>query len=116
MGGLIAIFQRDTWLNSCFPVRTCDCAFIFLAELGLHCCAGFSVVVESSGSSLFALLRLLTAMAFPVGKHGLQGTRTPLLLHVGSGVVVCGLSCLTACGIFLDHGSNLCLLHWQADS
>ena len=27
-------------------MRTCDCAFIFLAKLGLHCCAGFSVVVE----------------------------------------------------------------------
>ena len=29
-------------------------------------------------------------------------------------VVVLGLSCSAACGIFLDHGS--CLLHWQADS
>ena len=27
-----------------------------------------------------------------------------------------GLSCSTACGIFLDQGLNLCLLHWQADS
>ena len=27
-----------------------------------------------------------------------------------------GLSCSSACGIFLDQGSNLCLLHWQADS
>ena len=26
------------------------------------------------------------------------------------------LSCSTACGIFLDQGSNLCPLHWQADS
>ena len=25
------------------------------------------------------------------------------------------LSCSTACGIFLDQGSNLCLLHWQMD-
>ena len=27
-----------------------------------------------------------------------------------------GLSCSAACGIFLDLGSNLCPLHWQADS
>ena len=26
------------------------------------------------------------------------------------------LSCSLACGIFPDQGSNLCLLHWQADS
>ena len=26
------------------------------------------------------------------------------------------LSCSTACGIFSDQGSNLCLLHWQVDS
>ena len=30
----------------------------------------------------------------------------------------CGawLSCSAACGIFLDQGLNLCLLHWQVDS
>ena len=27
-----------------------------------------------------------------------------------------GLSCSTACGIFLDQGLNLCPLHWQVDS
>ena len=27
-----------------------------------------------------------------------------------------GLSCSEMCGIFPDQGSNLCLLHWQADS
>ena len=26
------------------------------------------------------------------------------------------LGCSTACGIFLDQGSNSCLLHWQGDS
>ena len=31
-------------------------------------------------------------------------------------VVAHGLSCSVACGIFLDQGSNLCPLHWQADS
>ena len=35
---------------------------------------------------------------------------------MGSVVVAHGLSCSAACGIFLDQGSNPCLLHWQADS
>ena len=33
-----------------------------------------------------------------------------------SKVVVHGLSCSSACGIFLDPGSNSCLLHWQVVS
>ena len=46
----------------------------------------------------------------------------PLLLRstgsrcAGSVVVVHGLSCSAACGIFPDQGSNPCPLHWQADS
>ena len=35
---------------------------------------------------------------------------------MGSVVVVHGLSCPVACGIFLDQGLNLWPLHWQADS
>ena len=33
----------------------------------------------------------------------------------GSVVVVHGISCSTACGIFPDQGLNLCPLHWQAE-
>ena len=46
----------------------------------------------------------------------------PLLLRstgsrrAGSVVVAHGLSCSAACGILPDQGSNLCPLHWQADS
>ena len=36
--------------------------------------------------------------------------------HVGSVVVAHRLSCSAACEIFPDQGSNLCPLHWQADS
>ena len=42
------------------------------------------------------------------------GARSPG--RAGSVVVAHGLSCSTACGIFPDPGSNLCLLHWQVDS
>ena len=37
------------------------------------------------------------------------------LQSMGSVVVAHGLSCPEACGIFLDQGSNLCPLHWQAE-
>ena len=69
---------------------------------------GLSLVVASGGhsSSLCA---------------GLSLSR-PLLLRstgsrrAGSAIVAHGPSCSTACGIFPDQGSNLCPLHWQADS
>ena len=38
------------------------------------------------------------------------------LESTGSVVTARGLSCSSACGIFLDQGSNPCPLHWQADS
>ena len=38
------------------------------------------------------------------------------LQSAGSVVVVHGLSCSAACGIFPDQGSNSCPLHWQVDS
>ena len=38
------------------------------------------------------------------------------LWNTGSAVRAHGLSCFTARGIFLDQGSNPCLLHWQVDS
>ena len=46
----------------------------------------------------------------------------PLLLRstrsrrAGSAIVAHGPSRSVACGIFPDHGSNPCPLHWQADS
>ena len=46
----------------------------------------------------------------------------PLLLRstgsrrAGSVVVAHRPRCSAACGVFPDQGSNLCLLHWQADS
>ena len=58
---------------------------------------------------------------------GLSCSRAQALGHVvsvavapglwirGSTVVAQGLSCSAACGIFPDQGSNLCLLHWQAN-
>ena len=36
--------------------------------------------------------------------------------HRPQGVVVHGPSCISACGVFLDQGSNLCFLNGQVDS
>ena len=69
---------------------------------------GLSLVAASGGRS-------------SSGCTGLSLSR-PLLLRstgsrrAGSVVVAHGPSCSTACGIFLDRGSNPCPLHWQADS
>ena len=49
------------------------------------------------------------------GVRGLSSV-APGLWSTGSIVVAHELSCSVACGIFLDQGSNLCLLHWQEDS
>ena len=38
------------------------------------------------------------------------------LERAGSVAVAHGLRCSKVCGIFPDQGSNLCPLHWQADS
>ena len=41
-----------------------------LAVLGLHCCAGFSLVVVSRGCSLIVVCGLLIAVASLAAEHG----------------------------------------------
>ena len=57
---------------------------------------GFSLVVGSRDYSLVAVWQQLQK----------------LLCSMGSVVAACKFSCPTARGIFLDQGSNSCLLHW----
>ena len=73
------------------------------------------------GSSATAVRRLLTAVASPDLVRGLWGAQALVVLAPGSQttgsiVVAHYLRCSTACRIFLDQGSNLCLLHQQEDS
>ena len=84
---------------------------LFLAVLGLRCCAGFSLVAASRATNY----RVQASHCAGVS----CGART--LGHVGFSS--CGsralehrLSCSTACGIFPDQGWDPCLLYWQADS
>ena len=60
------------------------------------------------------VLGLLIAVASVVAKHGFEGAQAsvgpeivaPELWSTGAVVVVHGLSCSVACGIFPDQGSN----------
>ena len=75
---------------------------------------------------VFVSVRGLSLVAASGGHSSLRcaglSLSRPLLLQstgsrrAGSVVVVHGPSCSAACGIFPDQGSNLCPLHWQADS
>ena len=96
--------------------------------LGLHCCAQAFSSCGQRGLLFIAVRSLLIAVASPVAGHRLQACGLQQLWHAGSVVVAHGLqsagsvvvahglSCSAACGIFPDQGSNLCPLHWQADS
>jgi len=68
------------------------------------------------------------AVASLVAEHGLEGTRASVITarglsgcssraqSTGSAVMARGLTCSTACGIFLDQGFSQCPLQWQANS
>ena len=71
--------------------------WVFVAACGL------SPVVLSGGYSL------LRCMGFSL-------QRLLLLQSTGSTVVVLGLSCSVACGIFPNQGWNPCPLYWQVHS
>ena len=84
--------------------------------LGLRFVRGLSPVAASGGhasswcgghSSLWCVG---LSPSWPLPLRG-TGSR-----RAGSVVVAHGPSCSVACGIFPDQGSNLCPLHWQADS
>ena len=67
--------------------------------LGLHCCAGSSVVVMNGGCSLVAMGGLLIGVSSPVVEHRLQGTWASIVAAYG----------LNSCGSqALEHRLNTC--------
>ena len=82
--------------------------YLFLAELGLHCCMRAFSSCGEPGLPFVVVRGPLTAVASLFEEHG--------LLSAGSVAVAHRLSCSAACGILPDQGSNPCPLHWQADS
>ena len=69
---------------------------------------GLSLVAASGGHSSSRCTGLSLSLPLLLQSTGSR--------RAGSVVVAHGLSCSAACGIFPDQGSNLCPLHWQADS
>ena len=96
------------------------CVFI-LFYFFIFDCAGPCLDAASEDRSPVAELRLLTAVAPLAVEHGLQGTlASGAVTHTLNGCRFssCGTKadCSATCGIFPHQGSNLCFLHWQADS
>ena len=106
-------------------------SWTWLSDLHTH-----MVIIDCAGSLL------LHGLSSSCGKQGLLSSHSAWASHRG-GISCCGaraqgctrssncgswalelssvvvqhrLNCSKACGIFLDQGSNLCLLFWQADS
>ena len=91
--------------------------------MGLCCCEGFSPLAACGSYSLAVVRRLVISVASLAVEHGLYGTRAPVV--TASGLKSCHsralkhglnsysvrLTCSAARGIFLEQGSNLCLLH-----
>ena len=87
----------------------------------------FSLVAGNGGYSLIAFCGLPIAVASLIAEDGLQGAWALViaahrLSNCGSQGIehrlsscVSGFSCSATHGIFLDQGSNPCLLHWQVD-
>ena len=69
---------------------------------------GLSLVVASGGHSSSRCAGLSLSRPLLLRSTGSR--------RAGSIVVAHRPSCSTACGILPDQGSNLCPLHWQADS
>ena len=73
----------------------------------------------SGGCFPVAVQGRLTVVASLVVEHGLiwaSGVAAHGLLHTGSVVMMCGLSCSTVFGIFPDQRLNPCFLYRQVDS
>ena len=80
-----------------------------------------SLVAASEGNSLQLRYVGLFLWWTLVAGHELQRMQASVveaywLQSRDSGVMAYGLSCSTACEIFLDQASNLCPLHCQVDS
>ena len=95
--------------------------YLFLAALGLRystralAACRLSLVAAGEGILSSCGDRLLSVVASLVVELGLQSTWAQYLWL--SVVVAHGLCCPMVCGILVfDLGSNLCPLHWQADS
>ena len=95
------IYLLMKWRHSVLFKKIYLFIHLFLAALGLCCCAQAFSRCGERGLLFVAVRGLLIAVASLAAEHGLKVHR---------------LSCSTAYGIFPDQTSNPCPLHWQVDS
>ena len=65
-----------------------------------------------TGATLHAGVRASPCEGFSRCGTQAPGLQASVVAVLGSAVVVHGLNSSAVCGIFPDHGSNLCPLHW----
>ena len=89
----------------CFQSRyePMKAVFFFWLHMVFVAAQGLSLAATSGVSSLVGVPRLLLFRVHTSGSWA-------------SVAVAHRLSCSVTCGIFLDQGSNVCLLRWQAHS
>ena len=99
-----------------------------MTVLGLHCCVKFFSscgkwgLLSSCSEQTFHGSGFSYCGAWALGHAGFVRCGTwaqyPWLLNSRAQALdeMHGVSCSMACGIFLDQGSNPCLLHWQTNS
>ena len=80
--------------------------YLFLAALGLHCCARALCSRGNLGPLFIVVHGPPIAAVPPAAEHGLQAHGPQQLWHAGSAVVAHGPSCSATCGIFPDQGPN----------
>ena len=102
-------FKKNYWFIHFWLCWVFSAALVPSGGVQASHCGGFSCF----GAGLQA-----TRARFGAGLQATQALAVvvPRLQSTDSVIVVHGLSCSTAHGILPDQGSNLCLLHWQADS
>ena len=83
--------------------------YSFLTALGLHCFVRIFSSCSEWKLLFVALHGLLIAVASLV--TGSEACRLQKLWRTGSVIIVLGLSCSVACGMFPDQGLNPCPSH-----
>ena len=106
--GSVCSFNMKSHIRSC---HTCA----KLLQLCLSLCNPMDC--NPTGSSVNGILqeRILGWVAL-ASSRGSSQPRDQTIISYISCIGRQRLSCSTACGIFLDQGSNPCLLHWHEDS
>ena len=102
-------------LSSIFFFFWLPWVFVAMCRLSLVAASGSYSSLQSIAFSLQWLFLLWSTGSRHTGFNSCS-TWVQQLQLVGLEAVVHRLCCSTACGIFLDLGSNPCPLHWQADS